>query len=245
MRTDFLRDIQVVLFDVSGTLLEFRGGGLTNEEKDNIGLQRLSDFLEDFLATSAPPSMLRKLFLEPWYAALPGRKADNCEVNADSYLLSALHLDAKVVSQADIVKAFSAFMSEYSHRATVAPHMLELLRFLQSWGKRVGVVANCPVYGAVYRDILTRHGLADYISAWAFSYDHGYRKPDARLFQDVMAPLGAVPAACAIVGDSLEEDIQGARNAGIKAVWFNPRGQSSGGVPVDYDLRDMGELIWQ
>lgn len=245
MAGDILRNKQAVLFDISGTLLDFHGGGLSNKEKDAIGLQRLSDFLEDNLSVSAPPSMLRKFFLEPWYAAISHRREDNCEVNADSYLLGALNLPAGPPPPiSEMIKAFSAFMLEYSHRATLTPNARRLFESLRASGTRIGIVANTPVHGAVYRDILAHHGLAEYVSVWAFSYDLGFLKPDPRIYEYAMQVAGASPEECAMVGDGIEEDMQGAALAGMTTIWYNPNGVESQ-VEVDRDIRNLSELIYR
>ena len=49
-------------------------------------------------------------------------------------------------------------------------------------------------------------------------------KPSARLFQTVLSKLDADPGECVYVGDKQFEDVQGARGAGMSAVWINRRG---------------------
>lgn len=56
------------------------------------------------------------------------------------------------------------------------------------------------------------------------------------------------PTACAvIVGDSLTSDIRGGINAGIRTIWFNPKGEPA--VPeitADHELgklKDLQELL--
>jgi putative hydrolase of the HAD superfamily len=46
-------------------------------------------------------------------------------------------------------------------------------------------------------------------------------KPDPRIFEIALARAGVGPAEAVMVGDSWENDIQGARAAGVRAVWFN------------------------
>ena len=46
-----------------------------------------------------------------------------------------------------------------------------------------------------------------------------------------------------IVGDSLTSDIRGGNNAGIRTVWYNPKGQPRiDGIAVDYEIRSLEEL---
>ena len=56
----------------------------------------------------------------------------------------------------------------------------------------------------------------------------GCKKPEARIFQHAMAVAGAHNFNSLMVGDDWEVDIQGALNAGMKAVYFAPDpGQST------------------
>ena len=46
-----------------------------------------------------------------------------------------------------------------------------------------------------------------------------------------------------LVGDSLSSDIRGARNAGIRSCWFNPRGEAPRpDIPADFEIRCLEEL---
>lgn len=56
----------------------------------------------------------------------------------------------------------------------------------------------------------------------------GLTKPDPRLFEHVNRLSGTDPEQCIFVGDSWENDMLGARNAGWRGVWFNPRGNRPG-----------------
>ena len=51
----------------------------------------------------------------------------------------------------------------------------------------------------------------------------GMIKPDVRLFELAAARLGVAPNECAMVGDRLERDVRGARDAGMFTVWMNVR----------------------
>lgn len=76
------------------------------------------------------------------------------------------------------------------------------------------------------------------------SEDIGFDKPDARYFD---ACFAAIPQfsreKTVLVGDRLASDIKGARNAGIRSVWYCPSGDSaSGDILPDFTIRSLGEL---
>ncbi len=54
----------------------------------------------------------------------------------------------------------------------------------------------------------------------------GCRKPERIYFEKVLDGLGAEPWEALVIGDSLSSDIQGAANAGLDSIWYNPRERS-------------------
>ena len=48
----------------------------------------------------------------------------------------------------------------------------------------------------------------------------GAAKPDPRIFREAARVLGVEPAACLHIGDDLALDVQGAREAGLSALWL-------------------------
>ena len=50
--------------------------------------------------------------------------------------------------------------------------------------------------------------------------------PDARLFQEALQRGGVDASAAVHVGDHPGDDIAGAQQAGLRAVWFNPTGKA-------------------
>jgi len=85
-------------------------------------------------------------------------------------------------------------------------------------GERVIVVSN---WDASLADVLARVGLEPLLDGVVTSADAGVRKPQRQIFERALE-LAGVPAERAVhVGDSLEEDVAGARAAGIAAVWVN------------------------
>ena len=64
------------------------------------------------------------------------------------------------------------------------------------------------------------HGLERYFSAFFFSDEHGFSKPDRRAFLTPLAELGIAPHEAVHVGDIQRTDIDGAQAAGLRAVHF-------------------------
>ncbi len=82
-------------------------------------------------------------------------------------------------------------------------------------GQRLVVVSNWDVS---LPDVLSRVGLEPLLDGVVTSAGAGARKPSPAVFAGALALVGAEPADAVHIGDSPEEDIAGARAAGIRAV---------------------------
>jgi putative hydrolase of the HAD superfamily len=67
---------------------------------------------------------------------------------------------------------------------------------------------------------LHRVGLLGYFDPVVVSGDHGYRKPDRRLFQLALDGMNVAAPNAMYVGNDMHRDIFGAREAGMTTVMF-------------------------
>jgi putative hydrolase of the HAD superfamily len=74
--------------------------------------------------------------------------------------------------------------------------------------------------------------LDDLIDVAISSSQHGYMKPHPSIFEAALKLAGVEPAAAMMVGDSLTQDIQGARRVGMKGVLVR-RSEPDVAAPVD------------
>jgi len=78
----------------------------------------------------------------------------------------------------------------------------------------LGVISN----GNSYPE---RIGLKDYFDIVILSQDFGFRKPDSRIFKVALRKADCESYEVIHIGDSLEDDVQGANEAGIISVYLN------------------------
>ncbi len=92
--------------------------------------------------------------------------------------------------------------------------------------------------GPDVRAALARVGLDASIDGVVSSRDVGARKPDAAFFTAALRQAGVnrrgvAPARAVMVGDSITNDVAGAKAAGLRTIWFNPsRRPLPPGAPV-------------
>jgi HAD superfamily hydrolase (TIGR01549 family) len=101
---------------------------------------------------------------------------------------------------------------ERSHNFSLYDDALPTLELLRSHGLKIGLVSN----GA--RDLdefVTDHGLE--VDAAIGSRGHGWIKPHPSIFRAALEQLGVEPEEAAMVGDSPEDDIEGAKALGMRA----------------------------
>jgi putative hydrolase of the HAD superfamily len=71
------------------------------------------------------------------------------------------------------------------------------------------------------REKLAASGFERYFDVIAVSGEVGVGKPAAAIYTQTLERLGVRAASAAMIGDSLERDVEGARAAGLHAVWLN------------------------
>jgi putative hydrolase of the HAD superfamily len=114
-----------------------------------------------------------------------------------------------------------------------APGAAGALLRLVSGGYALAVVSN-TTHGEM-EDLLVRTGLCSVSGAFApvaavvDSEVVGLRKPDPRIFELALAALNTAPSDCVHVGDSVGDDVMGARAAGLTPVHVDPLGLCSAG----------------
>lgn len=88
-------------------------------------------------------------------------------------------------------------------------------------------------------------GIAQYFDVIMSSADVGYEKPDPRIFTEALARLRTPPEGTLHVGDSINDDIEGAKAAGLDALLVDRRGLHGGfsGRRVS-DLHELGRLFF-
>ncbi|GAA2779214.1 HAD family hydrolase [Saccharopolyspora taberi] len=118
------------------------------------------------------------------------------------------------------------------------------LDWLRAAGLRLAVITNAP--SDYQRKKIAAIGLADAFDAVVISGEVGVAKPDAGIFAAACARLGLEPHEVAHVGDRLDTDAVGARDAGLRGIWLNRAGKrrpAPEGVHVITSLRQLPELL--
>ncbi|GGK23018.1 hydrolase [Deinococcus malanensis] len=119
--------------------------------------------------------------------------------------------------------ATRTYRSAYRAAWALLEGAVDLLHELQARGLRTAVLTN--YVRQVQLEKLTHFGLDKLVDVTLCIEDVPAPKPDIRAYHAACTALGVVPAETVMVGDSWENDVEGARRAGLRAVWINRQGR--------------------
>jgi len=109
---------------------------------------------------------------------------------------------------------------EMHERFTLYEDALPALAALREHGIKIGLISNGS---RDLEEFVAHHGLdADCVVG---SRDFGRTKPHPEIFLHTLALLGVEPGEAAMIGDSYEDDIEGARALGMKAFLLDRDGR--------------------
>jgi HAD superfamily hydrolase (TIGR01509 family) len=97
---------------------------------------------------------------------------------------------------------------------------------------RLAVISN---FTANLPSILQEVGLASLLDTVVCSAIEGVRKPDPSIFHLTLARLGVQPGEAAMIGDSLGNDIEPAKQLGLVTVWLAGDRNYAGGAEAAAD----------
>jgi putative hydrolase of the HAD superfamily len=129
-----------------------------------------------------------------------------------------------------------------SLRFSVFDDALPALQIARERGLAVVVVSNWDV--SLGRQ-LAGLGLAPLLHGVVTSAEVGVAKPGAAIFEAALSRAGARAVDALHVGDGLEEDVRGAVEAGVRAVWLRRDGDLSApeGVTTIASLSELAGLL--
>lgn len=119
---------------------------------------------------------------------------------------------------------FGVFFSElYLHFGSAEPWFVypDVFSALKSWqtqGIELGILSN---FDSRIYSVLQHLELSDYFKYVTIATQVSAAKPDTRIFGIALAKHNCRPDEAWHIGDSIAEDYQGAKNAGLRGIWIN------------------------
>ena len=171
---------------------------------------------------------------------LEGRDAASLDGLRDR--CAAVVAERLALGAADRVAVREAMLA--SLRFGAYPDAAPALAALREAALRLAVASN---WDCSLPEVLDRVGLAPLVDAVVASASVGAAKPDPRLFEAALRAVGCGPGEALFVGDSIERDVRGARDAGIRAALLRRDGsvpdEVAGVAPAIRSLAEVPSLI--
>ncbi len=115
---------------------------------------------------------------------------------------------------------------QYLHRAPRRKHLKEgCIEILDTLSKRYHLHIITNGFREVQATKIDGCALRNYFGHIIVSEEHGFVKPDTRIFRLAEKLAGAAPQECVMVGDSYESDIVGGMKAGWEVIYFSDEDQ--------------------
>ena len=192
--------VQAALFDLDETLVD-RG-------------QSLSQYARAFVAHFA--SNLPQMSLAMVDNAIRRADGDGYRPRDDLFVELSAVLPWRV--QPDIAALRIHWQTVFPRCAAPMPGLWALRQALQRAGIKLGLITNG---GTVVQNLkINALGIRPAMAAILVSEALGLAKPDPRMFHLALEQLGVAPSQAVYVGDHPVVDVQGAREAGLTAIWL-------------------------
>jgi len=171
---------------------------------------------------------------------------DEVELNRDSALLIREDIWARLLADHDIVDPSLAHDLATAYTRIRGPSLTlfddarDLLITLKKQ-YRLGLLTNGPtnMQWPKIEDL----GIAPLFDKILVSGDLGIHKPDAQVFHQLLAQLGATPTEALYVGNSYPMDVVGAKEAGLWSAWVAPDNEPvPDHVAPDIRMKDLSTL---
>jgi putative hydrolase of the HAD superfamily len=124
-------------------------------------------------------------------------------------------------------------------KPNVMPHTKEVLSYLK---KKYHLHLITNGFNDVQHIKLKYAGIHEYFDKIITSDSAGYRKPEKRIFDFALHLARADREEAIMIGDNAEADMQGARNASIDQIYFNPK-KTKRDFPVTFEIYSLKELM--
>jgi len=231
-------DVRVIFFDAAGTLFHVKGsvGEIYSRIAVNYGIESRPDeteklFVDAFRRKSAEG-------IEPEDAMVPEAAEKSWWMDIVRGVFAGRMDDLSL--RAYFEEVFEFFRSAEAWE--LYPETRRAMKDLRSRGLRLAIISN---FDSRLFDIVDNIGIGTLLENVFISWRARAAKPDAALFREAFEGMKVAPRHALHVGDSLREDYQGARDAGLHAVLLDRRGfyTGGGGIPTIRSLDELKEYF--
>lgn len=223
--------IKVILWDVDGTLLDFKKAEYVAIKKC-FEIFNLGECTDEMIGRY---SVINRKYWE---------KLERGEITKQEVLINRFGDFFRTEGiQSDCANEFNKeYQKQLGETICFCDNSYELLKRLKGQVKQYAVTNGTK---AAQDRKLQNSGLIDIFNGIFISEVVGIEKPGIGFFERVWEQIGTYGKdEVMIVGDSLTSDIQGGNNAGIVCCWYNPKGmKNETNLRIDYEIDDLQKIV--
>lgn len=238
--------VKVIFFDVAGTLFHVKGsvGEIYVSYAEKYGFKRTGE------SVAAVKEAFKRAFHEappPVFAVSDPTEIKQCE---QLWWFDIVH---NVFYRVGMFERFDDYFEEVFHAFDgpehwkLYPETLGVLKELKEEGFELGVISN---FDTRLFNVLRSLGIADLFDTVTISSLANAAKPAPRIFRLALEKHAADPDEAVHLGDSIHDDVEGARQAGICGILIAREPALSSGAehqtaqaPTIHTLEDLPQLV--
>jgi putative hydrolase of the HAD superfamily len=135
--------------------------------------------------------------------------------------LDQLFLDEGIdINGARHLRALGSYLDFWAPHTYADTDAKDVLAALKHRGYKVGVLSNTMWTAVHHTEVFARDDLDEYIDAAVYTSEIPVAKPHADAFRMILDALGLLPEESVYVGDRLWDDVAGAQQVGMRAIWI-------------------------
>ena len=237
------RAIEVVSFDLDGTLLDSRTAWREGFRAPFAWLVERYPTLAALGEAGDVHDLIYQRYLDEAHRAAGGGEWSVDYVRLGWHDLLTRHAPASD-GRGDDAAADAAFARYEASWPPLLRLFEDARRVLDAVHARYPLVLLTNGNTAYQRMKIEMHDLAPWFAHIVVSEEVGLLKPDPAIFAHAIAPLGVAPAAVIHIGDTPAHDIAGAHAAGWRSAWVNRDGRTLEGAHVpDVEIATLSGIL--
>jgi len=225
-----MKKYQHIFFDLDHTLWDF-------ERNSNETLQELHQSYLDAeqIPLDAFIEVFHRINAQLWHLH------DTFQISAQELRESRFQLIFKAFDfhQPTLAQAFGeTYLAQTPYKSHLLPKAKEVVEYLYA-KYPLHIITNG--FPDIQRIKMQSGGILGYFREIVTSAEAGCKKPETGIFTYLLHKLDTQAQDCIMIGDNLLTDIAGAKQAGIDAVFYNPKQNTS--QTDTLEIACLGELM--
>ncbi len=189
------KKIKAIIFDFWGTVVE--NGVFPSPIKQVKGILRIDSDFTEYVTKFEESFMLKKF--------------DSLEQGFDT-VCKDLNIRANPYQKELLI----GLWNKNRLLAKPFPDTIATLKDLKSKNYKIALISNTDCFSV--RSILEKYNMLDLFDVVKLSYETGMLKSNAKVFDETLKELGVIKEEAVMIGDSIDSDIRGAENAGVRGI---------------------------